>query len=214
MDEDSIPYARRATTTPESLGYGRPERVYRVTNEAFTTMSTRRVWTLLDSLSLIGSFMILLAILLPSSGSSRASRYAACSSNLRQIVIAATNYAEDHKGVFANSPALLRPRYLNSACFQCSGAKKGKYEIGSRGSFVYCGGRLTSASADSSLIAYEHPSNHPERREVYFAYKDGSVRSFPINQAQRIIDELQAGFNPPRPEKLQKNPVATSGVAP
>lgn len=60
-----------------------------------------RAFTLLELLVVIGIITFLLAILLPSlSGAREQARSAVCKSNIRQIVVANSYYAEDSGGVF------------------------------------------------------------------------------------------------------------------
>jgi len=59
----------------------------------------RRAFTLVELLVVIGIIAILIALLLPALVRARAAAAsAACSSNLRQLAVAALNYAQDNRG--------------------------------------------------------------------------------------------------------------------
>jgi hypothetical protein len=204
MSDDEIPFAPVATQTPHRLDYIRqgtepgdlalliPSR-----------LSGEKVCEILIIVAIAG---ILVAILMPSMATNCGPPgQTSCASGLRQIIVACMNYAEDHGGTFPNSYALMTgtPRYLTPDCFNCFVTDRKSIVIGSRGSFVYCGGNLTRNSDPECVVAYEHPSNHAKRELVNIGYNDGSVRTTPMKQAMQIIVELQAGHNPPRAEMLK-----------
>lgn len=90
------------------------DRRFRVTTLAHTpTIHRRRTGlTLLEVLVVIAIIGLLLAIIMPAVLSSReAARKLECLSNVRQIAIAASNYAVDHE-VFPPSSGLDKPSYL------------------------------------------------------------------------------------------------------
>jgi prepilin-type N-terminal cleavage/methylation domain-containing protein/prepilin-type processing-associated H-X9-DG protein len=61
----------------------------------------RRAFSLVELLVVIGIIGILLALLMPTlQGARRAARTAQCASNLRQLMIAFTNYATENQGAF------------------------------------------------------------------------------------------------------------------
>ena len=64
-------------------------------------MSSRRAFTLLELLVVIAIIGVLIGLLLPALGASRASAEAAvCASNIRQLALANTAYAHDHSRQF------------------------------------------------------------------------------------------------------------------
>ena len=72
----------------------------------------------------------------------------------------------------------------------------------------YVGGPLpagiTPAHATSNhVLAYEPPANHAGHGAdgMNVLYGDGHVDWVPEPEAARVIAELQAGFNPPRPAR-------------
>jgi hypothetical protein len=75
-----------------------------------------------------------------------------------------------------------------------------------RSAYIYLGRglKLRTAPSDTILI-YEQPGPHgPQGKSMMMVgYKDGSVRAVTQPQADKIIAELKAGHNPPRPDKIQ-----------
>src|SRR5688572_8459806 len=64
-------------------------------------MRTRRAFTLVELLVVIGIIAVLIGILLPSlSRAQRNARMTACLSNQRQLILAVFMYAQDNKGTF------------------------------------------------------------------------------------------------------------------
>jgi len=68
--------------------------------------STRRAFTLVELLVTIAIIAVLLSILLPALGKSRAqAQFVVCKSNLRQLTLAFTTHASDHKGAYCTGPS-------------------------------------------------------------------------------------------------------------
>lgn len=162
--------------------------------------------TMLELIIVVLILMILCAILLPNIGSTgHRPGQVACASLLRQVALAAMNYAEDHNGTYPASYAEFdgSPPYLKSNSILCVVFDKNQATIGSLGSFVYCAQRLTRDSSNRSVIAYEHQGNHPKAKGINVVYKDGSVQLVDNAVAIKLIADLQAGHNPPRAEMLK-----------
>jgi prepilin-type N-terminal cleavage/methylation domain-containing protein/prepilin-type processing-associated H-X9-DG protein len=89
-------------------------------------MSTRRAFTLIELLVVIAIVAILAALLLPVLARGKESgRQAACASNLRQLAVALSLYANDHEGVLPvrsqlnRWPARLQPGYESWNVLRC-----------------------------------------------------------------------------------------------
>jgi prepilin-type N-terminal cleavage/methylation domain-containing protein/prepilin-type processing-associated H-X9-DG protein len=68
----------------------------------------RRAFTLIELIVVIGIIGILVALLMPAlAGARRAAQATQCASNLRQLVIAMTNYAAENRGAFPGNVGAL-----------------------------------------------------------------------------------------------------------
>lgn len=212
MRNNEILDAWMARRGPQLLEYGRPDSVYTETKPVPVKSAaglTREEW-----LCIVAIVGILAAILLPSRGvGRRVSPQLVCEMNLRNIAMAVAQYSKDHHGVFPDSLSQLTPKYSDPRSIACAVGRSGSSAAGMSIPYVYCGRGLDPASNPASVLIYEHPSAHQNRPLVNVAYIDGSLRQLPRAEALYVMKELQAGYNPPRPEKLRQNPAATSGVA-
>ena len=72
-------------------------------------------------------------------------------------------------------------------------------------SYVYVGKGLTNAAGGNTLagtvLAYEPLSNHGDRMNVVYA--DAHVEWHDPATGGKIVAELRAGHNPPRPDRLR-----------
>lgn len=140
-----------------------------------------------------------------------------CSNNLRQISVAITIYASDHRGAYPPSLDYLwgengiRPG--NLACpyttdpvpIGTTAAELAQsYRSGRRGSYIYVGAGLTNLADGDVVVAFEIPSHFGRNsdRAANVLYADGHVENQSLSFIAQLLDELEAGHNPPRPAKL------------
>jgi hypothetical protein len=137
-----------------------------------------------------------------------------CASNLRQIGQAIQMYAQEHAGRLPPGlEHLITDEDLTSEVFVCP-SSAGERAQGDttqevvknfladpiHRSYVYVGAGLTSTTATPAhVLAYEPLGNHLDNPQgIHVLHADGSARWYAAPQAQRLIDELTAGQNPPR----------------
>jgi prepilin-type processing-associated H-X9-DG protein len=136
-----------------------------------------------------------------------------CASNLRQIGQGVQIYAYEHKGAFPPDFAtlLLLTEDLASEAFICPATDDTRAEgattqavatsltMGAHHlSYVYTGNGLSVKSSADAVVAYEPLSNHGDGMNVLYA--DGHVQWLTARLGRRLMAELSAGHNPPRPE--------------
>ena len=165
---------------------------------------------------LVVPFFCVVPILLPSTGRARESaQRVKCSSNLRQIGQAILLYANDNNDVYPDGlPELLLTQDLGSYVMICPSTSDmpasgpttqdvvASFLKGKHLSYIYVGKGLSSATVSPDMvIAYEPLSNH-SGDGMNVLYGDGHVPWVNKAMAKKILDELNAGHNPPRPEKM------------
>jgi prepilin-type processing-associated H-X9-DG protein len=164
---------------------------------------------------LLASFVVGILLLLPNMGRARepANRIK-CSSNLRQIGYGIQLYANENNGLLPPSfGAVLLTQDLTSDVFICPSSNEdpakgptpqavvGNLTPGKTLSYVYLypgPGKRLDQLAPATVLAYEVPANHdhkPRDGGAHFLYADGNV-DYVVN-AQKAIDQLKAGQNPP-----------------
>jgi predicted Zn finger-like uncharacterized protein/prepilin-type processing-associated H-X9-DG protein len=154
---------------------------------------------------------LMLSILLPSLNRAReTANRVKCASNMRQIGQALLLYANDNQGQYPPKlENLLLAGNITSNVFVCPdstdtpapgatpAAQAAALSSGGHESYVYIPNLNTSASAET-IVLYEPLTDHKaEGMNVLFG--DGHVEFDGKAQAARMIAEIQAGFNPPRP---------------
>ena len=148
--------------------------------------------------------------------------YHNCAGSLRQIGQAIYLYAKDHQGRCPDRfEDLLLTTEINSYSFYClssrdtpapgatSREQAANLSTGGHLSYVYVGKGLTidtpgapSSTLDQIILAHDAPRNH-YGLGMNVLYGDGHVVWVDKQQAKKLFDELNAGHNPPRAEKLK-----------
>ena len=157
----------------------------------------------------------MIGVLLPSLNHTRHySPEQRCASNLRQIGQGVQMYANENRGAFPpDFPTLLLTQDLTAEVFVCNQtgdvratgrdmqAIAGQLMAGGHLSYVYTGRGLTAQSPADAVVAYEPLSNHGDEANVLWA--DGTLKWLDAAAMKKLTDELDAGHNPPRPERLK-----------
>jgi prepilin-type processing-associated H-X9-DG protein len=134
-----------------------------------------------------------------------------CYMNLVHIGIATNMYMMQNGGAYPDDLAtLLAAGELGSEEFVCPAttdtpatgpttrATAANLTAGGHLSYVYVGKGMTTATPRTAVVAYEAPSRHGgDGMHVLLA--DGSVKSLSPRQGKKVLAELDAGYNPPRP---------------
>jgi prepilin-type processing-associated H-X9-DG protein len=146
---------------------------------------------------------------------------ARCRQNMLKIGEGVLLYCNDHQGRFPDSiDELVVNRYAVPSLFICpegtdsvaTGATPTEQAdnllAGGHLSFVYVGKGMTYLQSNSppmdTVLMYEPLSNH-QGKGANFLFLDLHVGFMPAAYAKAMIDELNAGHNPPRQEKLEGN---------
>jgi prepilin-type processing-associated H-X9-DG protein len=137
-----------------------------------------------------------------------------CATNLRAIGQAILLYSLENHGRFPDRfEDLLLTQEINGYAFVCplsndtpvtgptTQAAAAALSTGGHLSYVYAAKGLTNPAPDDAVLAYELPTNHARTgRPLNVLYGDGHVGQVSASKLNRIIGELKAGHNPPRPE--------------
>jgi prepilin-type processing-associated H-X9-DG protein len=135
--------------------------------------------------------VILISLPFAYANARRAQQQTQCLSQLRQMSIGIIMYATANKGW--TPPTLAAAGVLPMTCPAANGTAN----------YVYVGKSIpiNSVRASSYVTIYEPVTNHA--RGTNMAFLDGHAEMVPPASAQKIINELNAGFNPPRAEKIK-----------
>jgi prepilin-type processing-associated H-X9-DG protein len=124
-----------------------------------------------------------------------------CASILRQMGQYIRQYAQANDGALApDLQTLLATQQMPVNLLGCPSTDddphaKTPNSIG-RCSYMYTGAGLTGKSDPACIVLMDDPANHKlEGGNVLFA--DGHVEFIPLYEIQRILNELNAGRNPP-----------------
>jgi prepilin-type processing-associated H-X9-DG protein len=123
----------------------------------------------------------------------QAAQVVQCMSQLRQLSVSMMMYASANGGWI---PAAL-PALPSGAIPSCPAAP-------GTPNYIYATPQVrigAIASPSTYVTMYEPITNHA--RGVNFAYLDGHVAFISPARAQKMINELKAGYNPPRPANIR-----------
>lgn len=134
-----------------------------------------------------------------------------CITQLKQIGHVLTRYSQDHGGAFPPVFTPLVGRYAGPALFVCPSSAD-ECATGStvaeiladfaqprRCSYLYFGTTLSRPLPPGAILACDRYDNH-EGEGIHALYANGTVKWIPRPEAVRILAELEAGHNPPRPK--------------
>ena len=135
-----------------------------------------------------------------------------CASNLKQIGLALQIYSQDNgKRYPPTLDEVLVECDITSEVFCCPSGNDDRaigpttqallqdFHKPGHNSYVYVAGNQPDRTfTDTYVLAYEQPANHANKG-MNILYGDGHVDWVTQAEATRVVAELQAGFNPPRP---------------
>ncbi|MCE2966043.1 MAG: type II secretion system protein [Phycisphaerales bacterium] len=141
-------------------------------------MHRRHAFTLIELLVVIAIIALLVGILLPAMASARASaRGSVCLSNMRQLVVGLSSYADSHKGVFpAHRPPRLTGATANPANW---------YQVGN--GLKYRPTFIAAMSAYVGIDPFAEPSTSDERQDFVSPV-------FTCPEASQRTDERNAAY--------------------
>jgi prepilin-type processing-associated H-X9-DG protein len=112
-----------------------------------------------------------------------------CMSNLKQIGLALTIYANDHDRLFPPTLDALMPYYLtDETLLRCPSRLRGKQ------GYLYVPG-LTSSSSPGTIVAFDKLGNHGGVRHVLFV--DSHVMLWSEEEFQNLYEEQRTKYNLP-----------------
>lgn len=181
---------------PPVLDYGRPD-------------PRKTSWLVLAAL-ICGAFLLLAFLLMPSESYPReAAQRVNCASHMRQIGQAILLYAMDNQGQF---PPRLEEAFLtqqiSAVIFVCPSssdteapggtlqAQAANLSTPGHMSYVYLGKGMTTTTKADAIVLYEPLTNHGNDG-ANFLFADGHVEFASAPIAQKMIDAIKAGQNPP-----------------
>jgi len=151
-----------------------------------------------------------ISVLLPSLCKPReTANRAKCASNLHQIGLAISLYAQDHGGTYPDSFAqLMTEEQLTAAVFVCPSSNDEAADGENAAavavnlskphhlSYVYLGkGKTTATVKDDTVIVYEPLENH-QQDGMDVLYGDGHAAWVSRDQAKRLIAKLAPATQP------------------
>lgn len=126
---------------------------------------------------------------------------AACHRNLRQAWVATMLYAEQNKGRLPNTlDDVLNTQQTAADVFVCP-LQMPTPPAPAGVPYVYVGRGMKNDIGVDVVVLHDRPGDHPDG--MNFAFGDGHVQWHDLRTSKKILAELAAGYNPPRPEKLK-----------
>jgi prepilin-type processing-associated H-X9-DG protein len=160
-----------------------------------------------------GYALLMASILVPSLGRAReTANRVKCAANMRQIGLAILLYSNENRGAYPpRLEDLLLTQDITSQAFVCPSTPDTpapgtspqtfaqNLSTGGHLSYVYVGADMTNTTASpATIVLYEAMTNHANDG-MNVLYGDGHVEFQTAAEAQRILNELNSGHNPPRP---------------
>ena len=124
-----------------------------------------------------------------------------CQRNLRMTVLACLMYAHQNKGRMPDTlDDVLQAGEVTADVFVCP-MQFDNPRPGGSVPYVYLGRGMKNDIGPEVVVLHDVPQDHADG--MNFAYGDGHVEWHDAARSRKILAELGAGYNPPRPEKLR-----------
>jgi hypothetical protein len=124
-----------------------------------------------------------------------------CQNNLRQVSLAIMMYANQNNGRLPDTlDDVLRAGDITSSAFICP-RQAANPPRGGTVPYVYLGKGMKNDVGPDVVVLHDRPIDH--EAGMNFAYGDARVEWHDLATSNKILAELNAGYNPPRPEKLK-----------
>ena len=165
-----------------------------------------------------GIHLTFLSLCLAWSGASEPGNRLSCAAHLRSIGQSLTFYAVKYDSKYPPTPDLLILHAdTPAAVFVCASTgdepargetlaevMKSFYADPRHNSYAYAAAGLTADTVTRDhVLAYEHLPNHAHGG-MNVLFGDGNVRWLDAADAQRLVGEITAGHNPPRPPSAER----------
>ncbi len=165
--------------------------------------------TVLGGINVLGSvgyLALVVSIMIPSLSRAREmANRVKCASNMRQIGQAMLLYANQNKGAYPPDLTTLAKAdgTLSTNMFVCPSGNDtpapdwAHLASGGHLSYIYVGNGMNTAAVPNAVLLYENPAEHGgDGMNVLFG--DGHVEYENGGQTKRIVQQLNAGQNPPK----------------
>ena len=124
-----------------------------------------------------------------------------CASNLRQIGLALRLYAVENGGFLPPDPqTLVASQTISLGSFVCPSTAdfpaQNPGQLSAHHSYIYVAAGLSTSSKPECIVIIEDPANH-NLEGSNALYADGHVEFLSMTEVQSLLNELNAGRNPP-----------------